>query len=472
MSTDAPAFPRGFIFATRPVAAPAGFQPGPLLPNLFVHPWLHVEAASDARKFVIILGLCVSTRTNSTTDVAADLLSSLAESEESFFKHLGSYAGRYAILFGDVADPKVVADATSMRSVFYAKNEPVVSSHALLVQRTIPGRKAPEAFPYQYGYPGNGTPHAGTKLLTPNTYLTVSVSEVTRFWPTSAPSHRDVDSVAVETFDAAVIATRNAALGRRVNSALTAGLDSRVILAVLRRSRTPFRTYTYGTEANTELDRKFAAHLAATFGVSHSLIPRPPTEEPLRTRLRQAYYASHHKRAVPGLMEWYSDPSSLAVSGNLLEIGRSFFRRLRDDGMTAPVSAEAMKNLHYRMMGRSTRDMINRFGFAAWEDIETANFEQYIVDTSFAATRGFLDPFDVFYWEHRMSAWHGTAMLERDFYGEAFIPFNSRDTFEAMLGIDQGERDEAAVFYRMLELADRALLTMPINPDVWPPRRS
>src|SRR5699024_4956242 len=78
-----------------------------------------------------------------------------------------------------------------------------------------------------------------------------------------------------------------------------------------------------------------------------------------------------------------------------------------------------------------------------------------------------LDPFDQFYWEHRMATWQGVAMSERDFYAEPFIPYNSRRVFEAMLGAPFASRraDEAAL--RMVEMVDPRLLEFPINPKTW-----
>ncbi|SEO39540.1 hypothetical protein SAMN04489859_108912 [Paracoccus alcaliphilus] len=62
-----------------------------------------------------------------------------------------------------------------------------------------------------------------------------------------------------------------------------------------------------------------------------------------------------------------------------------------------------------------------------------------------------------------MTAWHGLNMLERDFYAEAFIPFNARRIWETLLGVPFEERKSAAAFHVMI--GDDPI---PINPKEWP----
>lgn len=262
---------------------------------------------------------------------------------------------------------------------------------------------------------------------------------------------------------------REIARDRTVKMALTAGLDTRTVFATALKAGIPFDTYTYGRSADTAMDRTFAPELAARHGVCHEVVPTVQTARSLLNHLGEVHYKGMHRPVVQSLMEWFGDPNSVAVSANLLEIGRSFYLGARRSKIPAPVTAETMTFLHHRRMGRKAKEEIEAFGFDAYCEISDAAFQGYIDETDYASTVGLLEPFDHFYWEHRMAAWHGTFLLERDFYGDAFIPLNSRAVFEAMLSVSQESRDEASVIYRMIELADPALLDMPINPKEWPP---
>ena len=463
-----PHFPRGFVLATRPVNVPSSFKPVPLLPNVHVHPWLHVDTAGDTEQFVAILGSCVPI--SGTDDrPAATLLEKLRGSEGEFLRALDHYVGRHAIVYGTATAPKVVNDATGMRAVFYAANGGVIASHALLVERALGGSIYRNPVPFQYGFPGNRTPYERTRLLMPNTYLDITAATVHRFWPTHALKERTVDDVAQFSLDAGVNAMREIARDRTVKMALTAGLDTRTVFATALKAGVPFDTYTYGRSADTAMDRAFAPGLAARHGVHHEVVPTVASSAALREHLEEVHYKGMHRPVVQSLMSWFGGTDSVAVSANLLEIGRSFYLGARRSKIPAPVTAETMTFLHHRRMGGKMKDEIEAFGFEQYCEISDAAFQGYIDETDYASTVGLLEPFDHFYWEHRMAAWHGTFLVERDFYGDAFIPLNSRAVFEAMLSVPQDDRDKASVVHRMIELADPSLLDMPINPKEWPP---
>lgn len=466
--TAVPSFPRGFILTTRAIGPPPTFETGPILENLHIHPWTHVEHAGDTDQFVIILGTCTPTDRWDTDRPADRLLTALRASESTLLITLDEYAGRHVVIFGSASTPKVVADATAMRSVFYAEQGGVVSSHALLVERALGGEPERDPMPFRYGFPGNRTPYTRTRLLTPNTYYDVAQNQVRRFWPVIEPRPRSVESVAVEILERASEALRRIARERPVKIALTAGLDSRVMLATALHSGIEFETYTYGGQKDTAMDRAFAADLADDFGIPHAVPPKASNEAALRDHLAEAHFTTMHGPIVRTLMQWFSDPSAAAVSANLLEIGRSYYARLRDRGDAEPYTAEAMAALHHYSAGTRTREEIEEYGEAEFFQRSEASFQEFIDDTDYLYAAGRLDAFDLFYWEYRMSAWHGAAMVERDFYGEAFIPFNSRRTFEALLGVPQADRDTAAVFHRLIEMVDPRLLDKPINPKEWP----
>lgn len=250
---------------------------------------------------------------------------------------------------------------------------------------------------------------------------------------------------------------------------MTAGLDSRTLLAVALQSGVPFETYTYGSNAQTKVDRRVAASLAERFGLKHSTIDTIAPSPVLRARLDSANYSPHHHSAVAPLRHWFGGTTSIAVTANLLEIGRDFYKRPRQEGLAEPVAAPAMSHLHQRSMPRRARGAIGRYGSSRYEALAIPAFESLISDSSWRQARAKgVDPFDQFYWEHRMSTWHGPAMNERDYYSDAFIPFNYRPLFEAMLGVDLAERRSGAVQLAAIASVEPDLLRIPINPPRWP----
>lgn len=465
---EVPRFPRGFLLSERPVNPPPTFVPGPILDNFYVHPWANVETAGDARLFVIVVGHLVPTRPAYGPDPATVLLAALHEGESQFLSALGDYSGRHAILFGSVDNIRVVNDATAMRSVFYAAKGGVVASHALLVEKALGGEPSKDDLVFAYGYPGNRTPYSRTRILTANTYYWMTANLVRRFWPIVALPSRGVDEVAEDILESASAALQHMSQDRAVKMALTAGLDSRAILAVGLYAGIDFDTYTYGVNKATALDRSFAPDLASHVGVSHELVEHHETSDELKDELSSVHYSPHHRGAVSGLTRFFGDPETVAVSGNLLEIGRSFYLRFRNT-VAAPVSADTMAQLHARSTSRDVQNSIEEYGRQQYFAVADAAFQEFIDSTGYNIIDSLLDPFDLFYWEHRMSTWHGPAMAERDFYGVAFIPFNSRRIFEATLSVSQEHRNDSSVFYRLIEKVDPRLLELPVNPKKWGP---
>lgn len=465
---EVPVFPRGFLLADRPLEPPPSYIAGPLLPNFHVHPWTSVKYAGNKERFVIVLGHCVPTHSETAHDPAYSLLENLRSSEGEFFRALNEYSGRHAIIFGNEGNISVINDATAMRSVFYAVEGGIVASHALLVERALGGEVVRDDLLFAYGYPGNSTPYRRTKILTANTYYWFTAHLIRRFWPFTAPPERTIDQVASYALEAASRALRNIGRVAPVKMALTAGLDSRVILAVGIYSGIDFETYTYGSTKATALDRAFAPDLAALAGAPHTLVAARPRTRALTNSVGRANYSSHHGASIPGLMEFFGDPGTAAVTGNLLEIGRSFYSRFRDEGVAPPISSESMAQLHLKSMPPKVQHRIEHNGLESFLETSEQAFHSFVEDTGYKLAVGVLEPYDHFYWEHRMAVWHGPALLERDYYGVSFIPFNTRRIFEEMLGVPVESRDTSKVFYRMIEMVNPALLELPVNPKRWP----
>jgi hypothetical protein len=456
-------FPRGFVWQRRAASIPPGYVPGPI-DGLAVADDTAVAHAGDRRRSVTILGLCVSID-GAGADCAATLLEALERGDEAFHGAVDRLAGRFAIVVDEPHRLRFLGDAAAMRSIFYRADFGAVASHARLLTA---GERT--AMPFQYGFPGNRTPFADVRLLTANTLLdiprglTTRRAAVLRYWPRRALDPCTAETAAARVLAWTATAVREAARGRNVRLALTAGLDSRVMLAVVLHSGVPFDTYTYDGGEKTEIDFAVAGVLAARCGLAHAILPcRPP--EALRETLNTATYSNHHFRAVEPLADWFGSRNDIAITANLLEIGRAFYAGYA--GASPPVTPKAMMALHLTSMTGRVRDLCSAWD--GWNRSAREAFRGFMEETGFNAARDILDPFDQFYWEHRMSAWHGLNLLERDFYADAFIPFNARAVWETLLGVPFADRRKSAAFHRIIDLVDPGLSGIPINPKTWPP---
>src|SRR5690606_3638228 len=90
-------------------------------------------------------------------------------------------------------------------------------------------------------------------------------------------------------------------------------------------------------------------------------------------------------------------PSTLALS-NLAGRAATEFR------LHPPVDAESMVTCH-----RFPSDVDSHFNPRAYAE-EWLAFNDFIDTTEFSATSGLIDPYDQFFWEHRLSSWHAAAL--------------------------------------------------------------
>lgn len=456
------AFTRGFFWGD--VAdCPAGFIQGPL-ECLYVARDAHFVHSADVNGSITILGLCVSVHADEHADLSWTLLEALGRGEAEFLAVADQLSGRYVVFARQGKTLRVFSDATAMRSVFYRSDLSAVASHARILSHA-----EAEIIPFEYGYPGNATPLRDVKILTPNTLIEITypqwgegLNTIRRFWPRRYLASRTTEDVAEFAFGCAVNAIKRIARVAPVRMALTAGLDSRAMLAVLLESGIDFQTYTYGGGADTATDVAVAVELASSLGLRHTFIRcRFPKE--MLSALQTATYAAHHFPAVEPLAEWFDSRDEIAISANLLEIGRTFYGKY---GVAPPITPGAMREIHYRSMPKPIR--------TAFEDHPTATalaeaaFSDMIAASDYNAAREIISPYDQFYWEHRMCAWHGVNMLERDFYAQAFIPFNARTVWDALLSLPEKDRRCGAAFHHMVSMCDHDLMAIPINPDQWP----
>lgn len=447
-------YPNGFIYTRNKSCIPTPFVPGPI-ENLWVSSQVKINTASSSNASITILGICVNPL--SDVDPASFAMKSYEAGYNTFLDSLDYLCGRFVIFLKTINNIQIFSDATGMRSVFYNKDMDLISSHASMIALEGKGD-----VPFRYGYPGNNTPFKNISLLVPNTFLDLSESKTKRFWPRENIEIISADIVCDDIVNYVVNVLKKVAQDNKIKLALTAGLDSRVMLSLLLKSGVSFETYTYGGGKDTKLDIAVAKDLAAKCGIKHTVVRTHDLSDKLSKTISNAVYTSHHHSAIEPLKNWFNDNNTLCVTANLLEIGRDFYAKYRC--LAEPITPHSMAELHINTMPRTSRLQVgsDKRNFVHYSSC----FSSFIEDTAFNESRPLnFDPYDQFYWEHRMSSWHGVNMNERDFYAQAFIPFNARVIFKNLLSVTLDQRRSAKVFYDIIDLQSIGDEFVPINPS-------
>jgi hypothetical protein len=466
--TSSSAYPLGFICATdaaRLNAIPATFREVEFELPLHCHPkTVHTHIVRD-RSALIILGNAFHTEFAPPTSehAVAALINALDIDEGQCCNELRFICGRYAIIYSCKGGPfKVLNDATAMRSVFYARDSDgmTIGSHAHLVnaQRFNPASLQP--IPMRWGYPGVSTPLEGVRLLTANTRLNLGNGEIERFYPVLPIPKNPVEESAnfiasrVERLIGHVTDTRQAILS------ITAGIDSRTTLALSLQSSSKIKYFTYRSDAAaTHIDAAFCQDVTRSHHLDHRVI-----DISAETELNQAWknvmvknsYYSHGQRLGVAYYRHFGDNKCLHIRSNLLEIGRCFYTSKR---VPVPDAATNAASLYLKMSPATAIEHA---------DMTRKMFAEYWSATTPGEAMEMIDPYDLFYWEHRMSAWHALLLLESDIAFDTFIPFNARCIFEAMLAVPVDYRKRGDVFRRIIRMKAPELAELPINPLAWP----
>lgn len=190
--------------------------------------------------------------------------------------------------------------------------------------------------------PGTLTAHKGVRRLLPNHSLDLSTWRAERFWP--RPGDLDFerspeDIVTDIALHLGNFVSRAASL-HRVSIALTAGYDSRLILAAARDVRDRLSSFTM-TGHPVIRDAKIAAAMAEKFGFQHRIleIVNASTAEQENWDLAVGHCVHETNRAIhPTLMK--VDDADFILCGGFGEVGRCIFYKYNtlavNDNATTP----------------------------------------------------------------------------------------------------------------------------------------
>lgn len=415
----------------------------------------------------ILIGTAIDSDLHSSNQ--SEICRSLMEaaSSGSGFRALDEYVtwlgGRFVILMVNGETMRIYGDATASRSCFWAETERgfVASSHSTLTARAIdeaatdrsrsflnhPDYKSPAG----KWLPGAMAPHDAVSMITANCVLTVNKNEAkhSRFFPSEgySPKRRDAFETARQVEEEL---NRQLELGidsrKPFYFGLTAGWDSRVFLkATLDRlhalNAIAFTYHNFEKNpSHSRNDLLAASRLAVDSDLRFLVMDLKPSDK--SSRFRKAY-----AKTFTG---WARFPA----------LAENFYNELDHDGQVAILLGPEIGTVFYRERDPS---LLNARGLAAKftqssfaENAELVRYlDSYIdytqLDMSECAT---FHPFDLFYWESRLSSWAAGGYAEYEMAADVMLPFNTRRILVPMLEQSFEERLSKRVYKIILDKID------------------
>jgi hypothetical protein len=435
--------------------------------HLISHPQLDViqEPGSDCN--VTLIGYLID-----PLHPAYDNRSALKEliQEKEFlinpFTATDRFGGRWVLIIQGQGDIRLFSDPAGLRQVFYtlpSAHERIecacepglladisgcgLDDHALAFHNSLENYQNSE-----YWWPGNATPFSNVKKLLPNHYLSLRTGEAVRFWPYHDYTPRSKDSV-LELMAERLPALMSAIASRgKTAVAITAGWDSRMILAACRTilSQLEFMTIQQIGMQQDHADMVIPKLLSQQLNFKYDAI-KSGTKQDVRESFRQVYKDSifyYHEKWLPDAQIIFDkfQQSTITVVGSMAETGRLFYDwAFRNN---TAISSE--------MLAAATG--LGNHPFVLKE------FDRWLQGTD--DLKGYPIA-DIFYWEQRAGRWLATSQLEFGLvWKDIFSPFNNRELLTAMLSVDQSIRKPPDYrFFRMLiEKMWSKTLSEPINP--------
>jgi hypothetical protein len=382
---------------------------------------------------------------------------------EELLRATEGLSGRWALFHLWQGRVRVFNDATGLRSVYYSVpgQEPWCFSQPGLYRRVQPVEYLPEAVEFirakasqkdvEACFPAASSPYAEVAHLLTNHYLELPSRTTARFWPTVPLESMELETAVGKAARILQQSMRAITARGRVAFAVTAGRDSRTLLAASRGVTEQLWAHTviHGELNLASPDLRIASALCGVAGLTHHTLPCPQSmSEPFRSVYLNNHDPAHRVwgRLCQGLLKDFP-ADTICVRGNVSEAARCVFYPT---------------GIHPATL--SGNDLARRCKMPATE-FARRHFEQWLAEASPMADLGYR-MLDLFFCEHRMPNWLAVSQTEFDIIHDTFSPYSNRRLLALMWATPPAARIKPqCTFYRELIGAMwPELLAFPFNP--------
>lgn len=408
----------------------------------------------DGRTVGLLLGDPLDTDGEHLVRDSLTLSSRSDDVDGSLEDQLYQLAGRYVFVLDYEDRQRIYLDAGASMPVVYDPETRLAASSTGLLLGAQAYRERLSSGLYEHlhirrsgWFPAGLTAHRGIRRLLANHYLDLGPMSTIRHWPREAITRTTDPDAACRQIITSTRSTIQACLeSGPVGMSLTAGHDSRLVMALARDVIDNIETFTIigDSDYRARLDCLRARELAERFSLRHSCLPAvnatPAQAEDWHARSGHCVGGS-----LMRIHPTFSNLSGLSfyLGGMGGEIGRGSFWR-RADTATTVIDAE-------RLSGR--------FGMPRHDEVVRA------VDAWLSGVPAWADSFlllDLADIELKLGPWAfaqppGTSPTRH------LDPLISRVNFTAMLSSPPEWRSTNRMILRIMELAWPELLELPIN---------
>ena len=435
--------------------------------QLTVHPDLNCYQAKYENNIVTLLGYILDPYHPQYTD--ADIIDCLIRklsddcSLDNFIKYTYNLGGRWILIVDNGKEIRLFNDAAGLRQVFYTDvsvmkelccaSQPGVIADISKLEADAEALEFIEAFKKvnnEYWWPGDTSLYREIKHLLPNHYLDLVTGSSYRYWPDSRLDNISLDDSVRKNAEILQGLMRSASYRFSLALSLTAGGDTRLILASSRNIENIFYfTLMYWHLNEDSSDIQIPSRLLSKLGLRHNIIKCPPVmEDEFRKIYKRNVVTARdaYGTIAQGLYNYYP-LDKVCVKGNVIPITKSHFsKRLSEDDR---------KNVNVQILTRLIQMEGNLFAERAYKKWISGLNDIYNIDI-----------LDLFTWEDRVANWQAMSQLEWDIVHEVFVPYNCRILLSNILSIHEKYRKppDFIIHRTLMKYMWPELLSEPINP--------
>lgn len=436
--------------------------------HLSVHADLPFCSASEEGRTVTLIGHAIDPyQPEATESVITGSLVAKAFDLTQLLDSTAPFMGRWVIICQNRDGTYLFTDPFGFRQVFYhvdgkqfwCASQPELikancqlslsTNHALMNFLTHPGHVHVES-----QWIGPSTIYENCFHLLPNHYLSVDRGVQVRFYPSGSMPSKTTAEI-VRSVSEILQGTMVALTSRyEVRLALTAGLDSRILLAASRHVSKDIEYFVYRQRSFTDnhpdiwVPRRIAKKLGLKFVIYD------PGEHLPGWFVSMLSHNVTCARVLPKTRDIYDklvrNDNRININGNGSETCRNYFDKYRSMD-TQNVSTAELATIILR------QEAIPAFA--------TQELNKWINGLQLSPTEG-LNVLDILYWEQRLGNWGAQYPAEQDIAVEELSPFNCRSLIQALLAAPRHLR--AAPDYPLQRALIQEMwpeaLAFPINP--------
>ena len=430
---------------------------------IYANSSLNISSAKNADSEIILIGFIIDPlNPDESNNKIINKLATSCKTVSQFLKEISIFSGRYVLIFKAGNDLIMTGDACHLRQINFGfiDNEFVIGSSLKMILKALSSEplisKNKLDFINNKIYLNNESAWYGDETiderfhkLLPNHYLNLKNTETNRI-----PLHSNTYENEEKILEFASLILRNtySALTKRYQliQPLTAGWDSRILLAASKDSKDLINYYVFDKSFGKSPDAWVPDNLRKRLNIDFTCISPNEIRDDFLLKYNQEHIVPRVLPKTENIQYHYDknyNKDVININGNCTEITRCYY------GHT---------NIKISL------DMLLAFsGYTNKIPYFNTQIEKWYLTANEYSKEYGISLLDLFYWEQRLGNWGANYPFEQDIAIEEISPFNNRSLLLSILKIEHNSRKSPNYYFfeKLVRLLWNDVLLEPINPD-------